>query len=418
MKFKGLLIVCLLWITWSYAQTTKRVYFVGNSYTYYNNLPELIQKIAQSTNDHLEYDSHTPGGSRFQQHAANPTVLNKIAEGNWDHVVLQEQSQLPSFPQQQVANMVYPYARQLVDAFKTANPCGSAVFYMTWGRKYGDEQNCNNGLPQLCTYEGMDNALYTSYMKMATDNKSLISPVSKVWRAIREQNPGMELYIEDNSHPSYIGSMAAAFTFYTIFFKKDPTLTAFIGDLSPDDANMIKGIVKNIVFEHLGTWFVGVHDNPSHFKWDDLQNRTYKFDSLNPTATTYLWNFGDGATATIQNPQHTYQANGTYTVSLTTNACNTNATNTQTLTVTALSNTDFTKKQIRMYPNPATDRIYMTAIDFDQITVFDVLGKQMRVAIAKTDEAVQIDTEQLAPGTYFVQIQMEAEKQFYKFLKK
>lgn len=377
MKFKSLLIVCLLGITWSYAQTTKRVYFVGNSYTYYNNLPELIQKIALSTNDHLEYDSHTPGGSRFQQHAANPTVLDKIAEGNWDHVVLQEQSQLPSFPQQQVATMVYPYARQLVDAFKTANPCGSAVFYMTWGRKYGDEQNCNNGLPQLCTYEGMDNALYTSYMQMA-----------------------------------------AAFTFYTIFFKKDPTLTPFIGDLSQDDANMIKGIVKNIVFDHPETWFVGVHDNPSDFKWDDLQNRTYKFESLNPTATTYFWNFGDGATATIQNPQHTYQVNGTYTVSLTTNACNTNAIKTQTVTITALSNNDFTKKRIRMYPNPTTDRIYLTVVDFDQITVCDVLGKSMRVAVSKTDEGIELDTAQLAPGTYFVQIQKETEKQFYKFLKK
>ncbi|MPT36569.1 MAG: T9SS type A sorting domain-containing protein [Flavobacterium sp.] len=183
-------------------------------------------------------------------------------------------------------------------------------------------------------------------------------------------------------------------------------------------AAMIKGIVKNIVFDHPETWFVGVHDNPSDFKWDDLQNRTYKFESLNPTATTYFWNFGDGATATIQNPQHTYQTNGTYTVSLTTNACNTNAIKTQTVTTTALSNNDFTKKRIRMYPNPTTDRIYLTAVDFDQITVCDVLGKSMRVAVSKTDEVIELDTAQLAPGTYFVQIQKETEKQFYKFLKK
>jgi len=418
MKLKGLVIMCLLWVTWSYAQTTKRVYFVGNSYTYFNDLPELIQKIALSTNDHLEYESHTPGGSRFQQHAANPTVLNKFAEGNWDHVVLQEQSQLPSFPQQQVANMVYPYAKQLVDAFKMANPCGSPIFYMTWGRKFGDDQNCNNGYTQLCTYEGMDDALYTSYMKMATDNTSLMSPVAKVWRAIRAQNPSVELYVEDNSHPSYIGSMAAAFTFYTILFKKDPELTSFVGDLSQTDATLIKGIVKNIVFDHLENWFVGVHDNPSDFQSEHLQNRTYKFESLNPTATTYLWSFGDGATSNILNPQHTYQANGTYTVSLTTNACNTTTTKMQTITTTALSNTDFTKKQLRMYPNPTTDRIYLTTVDFDQITVCDVLGKSMRVAVSKTDEAIQIDTELLAPGTYFIQLQKGAEKKIYKFLKK
>ncbi len=33
--------------------------------------------------------------------------------------------------------------------------------------------------------------------------------------------------------------------------------------------------------------------------------------------TTWLWNFGDGTTSALQNPLHTYTANGTYTVTLT-----------------------------------------------------------------------------------------------------
>ena len=32
---------------------------------------------------------------------------------------------------------------------------------------------------------------------------------------------------------------------------------------------------------------------------------------------TYSWNFGDGATSTLQNPSHSYAAVGTYTVTLT-----------------------------------------------------------------------------------------------------
>ncbi len=36
-----------------------------------------------------------------------------------------------------------------------------------------------------------------------------------------------------------------------------------------------------------------------------------------PTDTTYLWDFGDGITATLEHPSHTYALTGTYTVTLT-----------------------------------------------------------------------------------------------------
>ncbi|MGB1017604.1 MAG: S8 family serine peptidase [Chitinophagales bacterium] len=39
-------------------------------------------------------------------------------------------------------------------------------------------------------------------------------------------------------------------------------------------------------------------------------------NSTGTTLTNWLWDFGDGNTSTIQNPTHTYLANGTYTVTL------------------------------------------------------------------------------------------------------
>jgi len=39
-------------------------------------------------------------------------------------------------------------------------------------------------------------------------------------------------------------------------------------------------------------------------------------DASSNLPTSWLWNFGDGATSTIQNPSHTYTANGTFAVSL------------------------------------------------------------------------------------------------------
>jgi PKD repeat protein len=58
-------------------------------------------------------------------------------------------------------------------------------------------------------------------------------------------------------------------------------------------------------------------------------------DTSTGSPTAWAWDFGDGATSTAQNPQHTYVAAGTYTASLTaSNAAGSNAATT-TITVTA-----------------------------------------------------------------------------------
>ena len=93
----------------------KRVLFIGNSYTEVNNLPDLVQRVAESAGDVLEYQSNTPGGCTFQQHCTNRS-MELVRQGGWDVVVLQEQSQLPSFPQSQVEVELFPYAQQLVAA--------------------------------------------------------------------------------------------------------------------------------------------------------------------------------------------------------------------------------------------------------------------------------------------------------------
>ena len=146
---KALLTLFLLTIISSgYAQQQiKSVLFIGNSYTYVNDLPGLLASVAQSAGDSVIYDSNCIGGYTFQLHSTNATTLQKIAQGNFNYVVLQEQSQLPSFPISQVQSSVYPYARTLDSLITIANPCTETVFYMTWGRKNGDASNCANWPP-------------------------------------------------------------------------------------------------------------------------------------------------------------------------------------------------------------------------------------------------------------------------------
>lgn len=236
------------------AQTTRKVLFVGNSYIYTNDLPNMIKTLASDCGDTLEYSQSTPGGCTFQNHLSNSTTLSLIQQGGWDHVVLQEQSQLPSFPYSQVQNECFPYASQLCEAIRESAPQAGIVFFMTWGRRDGDASNCAN-YPPLCTYEGMDSLLCARYTEMAEQNHAALSPVGRVWNHLRNEHPEIELYSSDGSHPSAVGSYAAAVTFYTILFRKNPSCISNDLTLDAAVAQSIRETVEQVVYDSLDYWY-------------------------------------------------------------------------------------------------------------------------------------------------------------------
>ncbi len=225
---------------------TIHVLFIGNSLTTANNLPQLTADLARSRNHLMEYDVYAPGGWNFSQHASGPQTLEKIKKGNWDFVVLQEQGQMPAFAERQVQEDVYPFARQLSEAVKTANPQARVVFYMTMARKNGDSHNAMKiSLPELETYEGMQNRINQSYMNMGTNNHDLIAPVGLVWKKVREQYPSIDLYV-DETHPNLTGTYLAACVFYTAFFNDTPAGLSHPSTIDGQTASAIQNVTDKV----------------------------------------------------------------------------------------------------------------------------------------------------------------------------
>ena len=166
-----------------FAQQTKEVLFLGNSYTYVNDLPNMVKQIALSFGDTLNYDQNTPGGATLQMHSTNTQTLSKISQQQWDNVIIQCQSQEPSFSPSQVSNDVFPYAQILIDSIESNSICTEPMFFMTWGRKYGDQQNCQF-YPPICTYIGMQQRLRESYLDMTFNHNATCSPVGIVLERI------------------------------------------------------------------------------------------------------------------------------------------------------------------------------------------------------------------------------------------
>lgn len=247
----------LLCVTWGvHAQTTKEVLFLGNSYTAVNNLPLLVSDIATSKGNTLTYDSNTPGGYTLNGHSTNTTSLAKINSNNWDYVVLQEQSQIPSFPQSQVATDCYPYADSLNRFIKENDSCTVTMFYMTWGRENGDASNCA-GWPPVCTYDGMQAQLRESYVNMMGYYNAELSPVGAAWKYTRDNDPTIQLYTADESHPSIHGSYLAACVFYAAIFQETPVGAAFPATITSGDALILQQNAHAVVMDSLTVWNIG-----------------------------------------------------------------------------------------------------------------------------------------------------------------
>lgn len=391
----------------SYAQPKKlRVLFIGNSFTETNDLPNMIRNVALSAGDTLIPDKSAPGGMTLEGHTTNAITLSKINTGNWNYVVLQEQSQRPALDEADVAKDVYPFAAFLDSLVHDKNKCGRTVFFNTWAYRDGDAFNCPT-YPPICTYDGMDSLLELRYRQMAIDNEGLISPVGMVFTKIRDAMPVLDLYSPDGIHPSEIGSYAAAVTFYTILFAKDPTLIKFNHTVFPIDAEMIRQIIKINVFDNLPKYFVGDYKPDADFTYSVAANTVNFNSSASVNVGNYTWDFGDGGTSTDANPAHTYAAVGTYTVRLIGDDCQRKDTTTQSVTITTTGGIQHLSvlNSIKIFPNPAS-----TVLNFEsafsmnniQISITNMLGATIINNVAFDNKPIQIDA--LAKGIYLVHI--------------
>lgn len=244
----------LLLCATAFAQTPSkptRVLFIGNSYTYFNNLPEVFAKMVDASHlKKVEYAMQAPGGWRLQDHWDHGQARQAIQSKKWDYVVLQDQSQLgddhviDGKPRITTDENFYPAASEMAKAVLAAG--GMPVFYLTWAKK---------AVPQ--DQAMLDNA----YFRVAKETKSVVAPVGVAWADVRTKAPSLELYIEDGSHPSAAGTYLAACVLYATIIGRSPIglpakisgtpvnldtalpivgKTALLIDLKPDQARILQ----------------------------------------------------------------------------------------------------------------------------------------------------------------------------------
>ena len=108
-----------------------KVLFIGNSYTAANDLPAMVEALADAADGRkINADRHLAGGCTLERHVREQKAIDKIRAEKWDVVVLQEQSLRPVVDRQSM----HKYARLLDAEIKQQG--AQTVFYLAWARQH------------------------------------------------------------------------------------------------------------------------------------------------------------------------------------------------------------------------------------------------------------------------------------------
>ena len=190
-----------------------RVLFIGNSYTYFNNLGDLVAGIAASYENgpKIVPTLAVRGGQTLQWHLDNGPAMAALEAGDWDYVVLQGHSLLGGSVVDRTPVIAEPSAfnasvREWTRRIRQAG--AEPVLFMTWARR--------NALTDQVK-------LSEAYTAIGRELTTDVAPVGDAWSAARTRWLSIDLHIFDESHPTAAGSYLAACVIYATLTGQSPS---------------------------------------------------------------------------------------------------------------------------------------------------------------------------------------------------
>ena len=161
------------------------VLFVGNSLTFFNEMPKMTSAIAASERRPLLVEQVTQSGASLEDLWFRTDALKRIWLDHWDYVILQERSGRAAMDR---GPLFFQYLRMFADQVRRSG--ATPVLFMTWYP--GNEQ----------------------FFRSAAERENVaLLPVGRAWK--RE-------YDWDGVHPNLFGSYLIACSVYAMLYNQPP----------------------------------------------------------------------------------------------------------------------------------------------------------------------------------------------------
>jgi hypothetical protein len=244
------------------------VLFIGNSYTGYNNLADTVSEVFRTASSEATTDALTGGGLTLADHASRASdtgtawytkLVTEASMREW--VVLQDQSQVPGFPDTESMWMASRDGAIVLNDLVAAAGA-QTMFFLTWGRRDGDSMN-EWLYPDFSAMQERLNLGYSAYASATTTEERTvwIAPVGPAFQVIHDDvissgldptSPGndfYELFTGDGSHPSPLGTQLAAYVFYASLTGASPVGLASPEGMEVSQVRRLQDAANAVVFD-------------------------------------------------------------------------------------------------------------------------------------------------------------------------
>lgn len=382
------------------AQTNNvKVLFIGNSFTSFNNMPDIFKKLTEESGRSVKVGVHAPGGATVGDtaqgdyaHSANPAVYNLIRSEKWDYVVIQDNQ-----GRFVLDSAVFPASSDVVnghlmlrDSIRTNNSCSKVIWFAGWAYEDGSPPYGNTGIEMI-------KRILINYRVMNDTAKDIISPIGEAWiKTIN--NTSIELWSSDGAHPSVSGSYLTASTVFTTIFRENPTSFSYTSGLDSLKAKKMRQFSYNVIKDTSAY----VKYNLGGIKTPDVWTSGNML--LTDTFVNYKWYSGimpiQGSNSRTFSPPST----GNYHVLVQDSTdCWLKSCEAHYITVKIRLN----HKKLNIYPNPVSgNTIFIEDADFSKnsrFILYDNYGKQIVIRNIQNSDS-KISLPELSPGMYIYRI--------------
>lgn len=221
------------------------VLFLGNSMTYTNDLPSVFAQLSQSGGFVADVYELTEGSYRLEYFAdredeVGSQVYDALENYTWDYVILQEQSGIATMGEE----TMYSASRTLDSLIRQAQ--GEPVFLMTWAFKKGISIDLLAGLKYRESRDEMQTEIASHYINIAKELDAMLAPAGIAFMRCTSQFPEIELWDEDENHPSPAGTYLSACVLYKVLYDQSPEGLTYFGDLDEQTAGKLQLIAADI----------------------------------------------------------------------------------------------------------------------------------------------------------------------------
>jgi hypothetical protein len=266
-----------IFINHGYGQQTistneRHVLFIGNSLTYFYDMPQTLQAMLNETHPFIKVEQSTFPGMSLSSHLSSIITTNTInsvstrpketgelsstekliQEKDWDHIILQEGTVAVLIPENR--ELKVEKAIEQIKKRVTNEDC-DFILFLTWPslKEYpkfycyskdlinDDLKNKKYCSPTVNNLDEEMDLIQKSFQKLAKDQGLTLSSNGQLFYRILKDYPELDLY-DDTFHPNELGSFLNACIFYQMLTNKNASQLQYTGDIPIKTAKLLKSL--------------------------------------------------------------------------------------------------------------------------------------------------------------------------------